>query len=92
MSQLILSQKLKNKFSGNESFYLKNIIINGDKRGCSGFIMLGDETVYVNTEVLCGGYLYRKAKDNKDYRGGFNHYAKCLDSLVAGINELLKFN
>lgn len=90
MSQLILSQKLKNKFSGNEVFYLKNIIINGDKRGCSGFIMLGDNTVYVNTEVLGGGYLYRKAKDNKDFVGGVNQYANDIDSLVVGINKLLK--
>jgi len=90
MSQLILSQKLKNKFSGNESFYLKNIIINGDKRGCSGFIMLGDKAVYVNTEVLGGGYLYRKAKDNKDFIGGVNQYAKDIDSLVNAINQLLK--
>jgi hypothetical protein len=90
MSQLILSQKLKNKFSGNEVFYLRNIIINGNKRGCSGFIVLGDNTVYVNTEVLGGGYLYRKAKDNKDYRGEVNKYADCLDSLVDGINKLLK--
>lgn len=91
MSQLILSQKVKNKFSGNEVFHLKNIIINGDKRGCSGFIMRGDNTVYVNTEVfLGGGYLYRKAKDNKDYHGEVNQYAKDIDSLVNAINQLLK--
>ena len=90
MSQLILSQKLKNRFSGNQVFHLKNIIINGDKRGCSGFIALNKNTVYVNTEVLGGGYLYRKAKDNKDYQGEVNQYAKNIDSLVSGINQLLK--
>lgn len=90
MSQLILSQKLKNRFSGNQVFHLRNIIINGNKRGCSGFIALNENTVYVNTEVLGGGYLYRKAKDNKDFVGGVNQYANDIDSLVNAINQLLK--
>jgi hypothetical protein len=46
--------------------------------------------VYVNTEVLGGGYLYRTAAHLKDYSGGVNRYAKDLDSLVAGINSFLK--
>lgn len=90
MSQLILSQKLKNRFSCNEVFYLKNIVINGDKKGCSGFITLGDNTVYVNTESAFGYYLYRKAKHTKDYVGEVNRYAKDINALVDGINNLLK--
>jgi hypothetical protein len=90
MSQLLLAQKLKNRFSNDKVCYLRNIIINGDKRGCSGFITSNDKTVYVNTEVLGGGYLYRIAKDNKDYQGGVNQYAKNIDTLVNGINALLK--
>ncbi len=86
---LILSTKLKNQFSPVYSVALKNISINGDKRGCSGFISLGGVIVYVNTEVLGGGYLYRTAKHLKDYSGGVNRYARYLPSLVAGVNQLL---
>lgn len=87
---LILSTKLKNRFSSVRQVHLKNIAVNGDKRGCSGFISLGERIVYVNTEVLGGGYLYRTAQHLKDYTGGVNRWAKDLDSLVNGINQLLK--
>jgi hypothetical protein len=86
---LILSTKLKNQFSPAHLVALKNISVNGDKRGCSGFISLGGVIVYVNTEVLGGGYLYRTAKHLKDYSGGVNRYARDLPSLVAGVNQLL---
>jgi hypothetical protein len=87
---LILSTKLKNQFTPAHQVHLKNISVNGDKRGCSGFIQHGDAIAYVNTEVLGGGYLYRTAAHLKDYSGGVNRYAKDLDSLVAGINSLLR--
>ena len=88
---LILSIKLKNRFSSVHHVHLKNIAVNGDKRGCSGFITLGDRIVYVNTES-CGslGYMYRTAQHLKDFTGGVNRWAKDLDSLVHGINQLLK--
>lgn len=88
---LILSTKLKNRFTPAHNVALKNIAINGDKRGCSGFIQYGAAIVYVNTEP-CGslGYMYRTAENLKDYTGGVNRWAKDLDSLVAGINQLLK--
>jgi hypothetical protein len=88
---LILSTKLKNRFSSAHNVALKNIAVNGDKRGCSGFIERGGAIVYVNTEP-CGslGYMYRTAEHLKDYTGGVNRWAKDLDSLVAGINQLLK--
>ena len=88
---LILSTKLKNRFSSAHNVALKNIAVNGDKRGCSGFIERGGAIVYVNTEP-CGslGYMYRTAEHLKDYTGGANRWAKDLDSLVAGINQLLK--
>lgn len=88
---LILSTKLKNRFSSVHQVHLKNIRVNDDKRGCSGFIALGGAIVYVNTE-RCGslGYLYRTAEHLKDYTGGVNRFAKDLDSLVQGINQLLK--
>jgi hypothetical protein len=86
---LLLATKLKNRFHAADVVHLKNISVNGDKRGCSGFIARGDAIVYVNTEVLGGGYLYRTAAHMKDFTGGANRYAKDLDSLVRGINELL---
>jgi hypothetical protein len=88
---LILSTKLKNRFSSAHNVALKNIAVNGDKRGCSGFIERDGAIVYVNTEP-CGslGYMYRTAEHLKDYTGGVNRWAKDLDSLVAGIDQLLK--
>lgn len=87
---LILATKLKNRFPTADLVQLKNVSINGDKRGCAGFIQSGARIVYVNTEVLGGGYLYRTAQHLKDYTGGQNRYARDLDSLVAGVNQLLK--
>jgi hypothetical protein len=88
---LILSTKLKNRFTSVHHVHLKNIRVNDNKRGCSGFISLGDRIVYVNTEP-CGslGYMYRTAQHLKDYTGGVNRWARDLDSLVAGINQLLR--
>jgi hypothetical protein len=87
---LLLATKLKNQFTPAHQVHLKNIRVNGDKRGCSGFIQRGGAIVYVNTEVLGGGYLYRTAAHLKDYSGGVNRYARDLPGLVAGINSLLK--
>jgi len=87
---IILSTKLKNQFSPAHVVALKNVNINGDKRGCTGFISLNGAHVYVNTE-RCGslGYMYRTAEHTKDYTGGVNRWAKDIDALVRGINELL---
>jgi hypothetical protein len=87
---LLLATKLKNQFTPAHQVHLKNISVNGDKRGCSGFIQRGGAIVYVNTEVLGGGYLYRTAAHLKDYSGGVNRYARDLAALVAGINSLLR--
>jgi len=88
---LILSTKLKNRFTPAHAVALKNIRVNADKRGCSGFISLDGVHVYVNTEP-CGqlGYMYRTAQHLKDYTGGPNRWARTLDDLVKGINEQLK--
>ena len=47
---LILSTKLKNRFTLAHNVVLKNIRVNADVRGCSGFIALNGAIVYVNTE------------------------------------------
>lgn len=88
---LILSTKLRNRFLSTHSVHLKNVIVNGNKRGCTGFICRDNAIVYVNTEP-CGslGYMYRTAKHLKDYTGGVNHWAKDLTSLVEGINKMLR--
>ena len=87
---IILSTRLKNQFTEKHNVSLKNISINGDKRGCSGFISMNNAIVYVNTEK-CGslGYMYRAAKHMKDYTGGTNLWAKDLGSLVYGIKKIL---
>ena len=86
----ILSTKLRNRFSSAHVIALKNVSVNSDKRGCTGFISLNGAIVYVNTEP-CGslGYMYRTAEHMKDYTGGVNRWARDLDSLVAGVNQLL---
>lgn len=84
----LLAVKLRNMFPKTYDVKLKNIIINGDKRGCGGFISHNGRTVYVNTEY--NPILVRTAKSDKDYRGGRNHYAtpKTLTSVVEGLLKL----
>ena len=87
---LILATKLKNRFTPAHVVALKNIRVNADTRGCSGFISLHGVHVYVNTEKCGGlGYMYRTAAHTKDYTGGVNRWAKDIDGLVRGVNELL---
>ena len=95
----MLALKLKNavlkvKPNGLE-FNLKNISINGDKRGCSGFITdtASGKSVYVNTEgVQWYGKphenLFRTAKNLKDYKGGYNQWASD-DTIASEIVRLL---
>jgi len=88
---LILAAKLKNQFSPAHVVDLKNIIINGDKRGCSGFVSTNGRTAYVNTEPCTpSGFMYRTAKHTKDYVGGVNRFARDIESLVSGISTILK--
>lgn len=68
----------------------KNIVVNGQKRGCSGFVELGDSTVYINTEsVVSVGFLVRTARNNRDYSGGKNNFANTLEEIVALTVSLL---
>ena len=84
--ELILAIKLKNalkkaneKYGYDLKFDIKNIIINGAKRGCSGFVTntQNGSCVYTNTERTCVshlGVMYRYAKDNKDFHGYCNRW------------------
>jgi hypothetical protein len=98
---LILSVRLRNAikkaFKGEENcldINLKNISINGQKRGCSGFIRnkVNGNVVYVNTEdpMWCG-YLRRYAEDTNDYsgRGGFNQFSKDFDTFVKDLVSMI---
>ena len=71
---------------------IKNIRINGQPRGCSGFIVnpANGKIVYVNTEQGSQnrGALYRTAKTTKDYTGGHNNFAD-NDDLAQKVVELL---
>lgn len=97
---LILSTKLKNainKQCGDMplQFTLKNITINGAKRGCSGFVRNLDNNtvVYVDTEEPCLSnlhYMYRYADHEKDWTGYRNRWADTLDALVYSVCRLLK--
>lgn len=103
---MLLSLKLKNsikKLSGNSDnleFALKNIIVNGEKRGCSGFIKNKNNNViiYVNTEksIYLKTLLWRYALDMKDYRGCRNHHYDGKEEdfakiIVTALNETNKF-
>lgn len=99
----ILSTKLKNailRHAGdmNLRFTLRNITVNGEKRGCSGFIRNLDNSsvVYTTTEESVASWLtfmYRRADDEKDYgsRRWYNQWTKNkdLDELAACICRLL---
>lgn len=92
---LILSTKLKNAINKQANgmdltFTLKHISINGQKRGCSGFIRnnANNSVIYVTTEEPCLStlhYMYRYADSEKDYRGYCNRWANTLDELASAI-------
>lgn len=91
---MLLKTKLKNQLSkyGNYEFELSNIVDNGVKKGCSGFIRNIDngKIAYVNTEpcAMCNyEIIYRKAKDFSDFRGERNRWCR-EDELVS---KLIKF-
>ena len=99
---MLLSTKLCNEIKkvhpvGLE-YYMKNISINGAKRGCSGFIKNTDNAriVYINTEKssyepMKEKNLLRTARDLTDYTGGYNQYATD-DSIAAAVVRLLTQN
>lgn len=91
----ILATKLRNAikrlpFGDKCVFTLKNIIINGEKRGCSGFVSLGNRHVYVSTEECAYSpfsdtCMYRVATDTKDFsgKGGYNQWCIANPDVLA---------
>lgn len=103
--ELILAVKMKNalkkaneKYGYDLEFNIKNIIINGAKRGCCGFVTnkTNGSCVYLNTErtgIGHLGYMYRYADNDKDYTGYHNRWIGkdgTIISLANNIIELLK--
>ena len=96
----VLSVKLKNlikkeKPEGNFEFFIRNIVINDEKRGCSGFIRNKDNNsvVYVTTEECCGmtnQFMCRYADHIKDFTGYRNRWGKGVDRLIDEIIKLLE--
>jgi hypothetical protein len=82
----ISSVKIRNVFKDKPfSVDLKNIVINGQRRGCSGFITNNEtnKCCYITTEPFwteiefpgfCGNIMMRAASSTKDYCGGINHW------------------
>lgn len=62
--------------------HLKNIRVNGQLQGCSGFVVnpRNQQVAYVNTDANHGSRLdeafYRTAENVHDYRGGRNHHCR----------------
>ena len=87
--------KVKNMFKGLAyEFKLRNIDVNGQKRGCSGFIVntVTNKIVYIDTEPCfnaAGLYgnknnavMLRSAESLKDYHGGMNQWSS-IEGIVA---------
>ena len=80
---MLTSVKVKNrlnKFGENFQYNLHNVRINGETRGCSGFITNKENgvIVYISTEpVAClhNRLMYRYAKDEKDFSGCHNEWS-----------------
>jgi len=95
----LMSVKLKNRILKADptlEVHLRNIRVNADPRGCSGFIVnpANGKVVYVDTEEsvygpLRGKILYRTAEHTKDFTGGVNRWATD-ETLVADVLQLLK--
>ena len=83
--------KLAKEWGVELEVHLKNITVNGEKRGCSGHVvnLSTGSCVYVNTEGSCyaplsGKSMYRLAKDINDYssnslRNGYNRWTNDVD-------------
>lgn len=104
---MILAQKLRNELykeaeKNNMTLLvtLRNITVNGIKRGCSGHVRNKDTGIvmYVNTEGSCyepllGKAMCRYAADEKDYSSaripnGFNQWcdeAELASSVITGL-------
>lgn len=88
-----LNKKAEEKWTSNPLVIdVKNIRVNGQSVGCSGFIgnLYTNNIVYVNTETNSNTkYLFRHAESMWDYTGGANRYAFNIDEYVDKIIAML---
>jgi hypothetical protein len=87
--------KLKNqlvKIDPDLKVELKNVRINGQLHGCSGFVTNPDtkKIAYISTDTLPDMALYRTAEHTRDFRGGKNEYASHTKLPQAVVNLLKK--
>ncbi len=76
----------------------KNVRINGQLRGASGFWRKGDCVIYVNSEGMGSrrgvfgnmGILMRLAEDESDYTGGVNQDVKTEDEFHNTVKKLFR--
>lgn len=99
-NDFISSQKIKAMFRDCDFEVLtKNILINGQKRGCSGFIVnkTNNKICYLTTEPYFKSGLfgrerneimYRTAEHIKDYQGGLNQWCSFRD-LKENVKRML---
>ena len=104
----LLKTKLQNmlreeakKHNVELEFHLKNIDINGVKKGCSGHVVntVTGNCVYLTTEEACletlkGRAMYRLAKNIKDYssnglKNGGNRWVRTEELAVAVVHLLV---
>ena len=98
-----LKNALKKELGDGMEYSFKNIIINGVKWGCSGFVRNPDNqvTVYINTELRTQasympstaseyGHLVRYAANMKDFRGCRNRTdSHSLTDIVDSVSKML---
>lgn len=83
MTDTLAMTKLKNalvKIDPNLKVDLKNVRVNGQLQGCSGFVTnpATGKIAYVNTDhnhSTNREALYRTAEHTRDFRGGMNKFA-----------------
>lgn len=105
VNNYIGSRKVRNIFKGKPfEVKIKDININGQKRGCSGFITNTEtgKVCYIDTELFFNGgsgsglygdkkraIMMRTAENIKDYRGGVNHFLP-PENIVKMAEELTR--
>lgn len=94
----ILSTKLKNRLlnlNPNLTVALKNVRINGEAMGCTGFVTdnASGKVVYISTDhnhFTSTQALYRTAQHTEDYTGGRNQYCTYdTDEVAYHVTDLL---
>ena len=104
---MLLKGKLENQLKSEAvkrgmriEMFIKNITVNGAKRGCSGYVVnkATGSCAYLNTEgsvlsSLAGKSMYRLARDTKDYssvslRNGNNRWTED-ENLASSVIFLL---